>query len=112
MKEQKKQKFLIRMQKKLLWLYALIIIAFAGLSIRLFWIVKEDGTKYQKQVLAQQRYDSTTLPFRRGDIVDAKGTKLAVSEKVALGIEPGTDSRSSGGERSGLGRFQYTGKIS
>lgn len=82
MKEQKKQKFLIRMQKKLLWLYALIIIAFAGLSIRLFWIVKEDGTKYQKQVLAQQRYDSTTLPFRRGDIVDAKGTKLAVSEKV------------------------------
>ncbi|MBO5337609.1 MAG: penicillin-binding protein 2 [Lachnospiraceae bacterium] len=70
------------MQKKLLWLYALIIIAFAGLSIRLFWIVKEDGTKYQKQVLAQQRYDSTTLPFRRGDIVDAKGTKLAVSEKV------------------------------
>lgn len=82
MKEQKKQKFLIRMQKKLLWLYALIIIAFAGLSARLIFIVRDDGTKYQKQVLAQQRYDSTTLPFRRGDIVDAKGTKLAVSEKV------------------------------
>ena len=82
MKEQKKQKFLIRMQKKLLWLYALILVAFAVLCVRLFLIVRDDGTQYQKQVLSQQRYDSTTLPFRRGDILDAKGTKLAVSEKV------------------------------
>lgn len=35
-----------------------------------------------KTGLSQQKYDSVTLPFRRGDIVDAKGTKLAVSEKV------------------------------
>lgn len=82
MSENKKQKFLIRMQKKLLWLFALILIAFGVLSIRLFQVVKDNGTQYQKQVLSQQRYDSTTLPFRRGDIVDAKGTKLAVSEKV------------------------------
>ena len=82
MKEQKTKKFLIRMQKKLLWLFALIIIAFVILCVRLFLIVRDDGTKYQKQVLSQQRYDSTTIPFRRGDIVDAKGTKLAVSEKV------------------------------
>lgn len=45
-------------------------------------IVKADGATYEKQVLSQQKYDSVTLPFRRGDIVDAKGTKLAVSEKV------------------------------
>lgn len=82
MKEQKKQKFLIRMQKKLLWLYAFILIAFGVLSVRLFLIVRDDGTRYQKQVLSQQRYDSTTLPFRRGDILDTKGTKLATSEKV------------------------------
>lgn len=82
MKEEKKQKFLIRMQKKLLWLFALILLAFAVLSVRLFLVVRDNGTQYQKQVLSQQRYDSTTLPFRRGDIVDAKGTKLAVSEKV------------------------------
>ncbi len=63
-------------------LYVLVLLAFAGLSVRLFYIVNEDGTKYQKQVLSQQRYDSTTLPYRRGDIVDSKGTKLAVSEKV------------------------------
>lgn len=35
-----------------------------------------------KTGLSQQKYDSVTLPFRRGDIVDTKGTKLAVSEKV------------------------------
>jgi len=81
-KEQKNQKFTIRMQKKLLWLFALILLGFIVLSGRLLWINKEKGIQYQKQVLSQQRYDSTTLPFKRGDIVDAKGTKLAVSEKV------------------------------
>ena len=70
------------MQKKLLCLYALIILAFILLSVRLSWIVKADGATYEKQVLSQQKYDSVTLPFRRGDIVDTKGTKLAVSEKV------------------------------
>lgn len=82
MKEQKTQKFNIKMQKKLLWLFALIMLAFTALSVRLFLIVRDKGTQYQKQVLSQQRYDSTTLPYRRGEIVDAKGTKLAVSEKV------------------------------
>ena len=82
MKEQKPKKFSIKMQKKLLCLYALIILAFILLSVRLSWIVKADGATYEKQVLSQQKYDSVTLPFRRGDIVDTKGTKLAVSEKV------------------------------
>lgn len=82
MKDKKTKKFSIKMQKKLVVLYILVLLAFAGLCARLFYIVREDGTKYQKQVLSQQRYDSTTLPYRRGDIVDAKGTKLAVSEKV------------------------------
>ena len=82
MKEVKKKKFSIKMQKKLLWLFLLILLAFAILSIRLIFIVRDKGTQYQKQVLSQQSYDSTTLPFKRGDIVDAKGTTLAVSEKV------------------------------
>ena len=82
MKEQKPKKFSIKMQKKLLCLYALIILAFILLSVRLSWIVKADGATYEKQVLSQQKYDSVTLPFRRGDIVDTQGTKLAVSEKV------------------------------
>lgn len=84
MKEQKQnvKKFTIKMQKKLVVLFIFVLLAFAGLSIRLVWINRENGTQYQKQVLSQQRYDSATIPFRRGDIVDAKGTKLAVSEKV------------------------------
>lgn len=52
------------------------------LAVRLIYIVKEHGTEYQKAVLQNQAYDSTILPFRRGDIVDANGTILATSEKV------------------------------
>ena len=84
MKEQNttRRRFPVRMQKKLVFLFMILILAFIALTGRLFWIVKENQNGYQKQVLSQQRYDSTTIPYRRGDIVDAKGTKLAVSEKV------------------------------
>lgn len=70
------------MQKKLVVLYALVLLAFVVLSARLVWIIRENETNYQKQVLSQQMYSSTTIPFRRGSIVDAKGTTLATSEKV------------------------------
>lgn len=80
--QKKTQKFTIRMQKKLVVLFCLILLAFVGLSIRLLWIGREKGEKYSKQVLSQQKYDSITLPYRRGDIVDCNGTSLAVSEKV------------------------------
>lgn len=75
-------KFTAKMQKKLVVLFLIVLLAFVGLSARLIWINKESGEKYKKQVLSQQRYDSTTIPYKRGEIVDAKGTKLAVSEKV------------------------------
>lgn len=80
--QSQKNRFSIKMQKKLVVLYALVLLAFAGLSVRLIWITRQDGTKYQKQVLAQQRYDSTAIPYRRGDILDSQGTRLATSEKV------------------------------
>lgn len=76
------KKFTISMQKKLLVLFLLVLLAFAGLCVRLIWINNEKGENYSKQVLTQQAYDSITLPFRRGDIVDCNGTSLAVSEKV------------------------------
>ncbi|MCM1186859.1 MAG: penicillin-binding protein 2 [Lachnoclostridium sp.] len=82
MKEKNKKKFNIKMQKKLVVLFLVVLLAFGGLSARLVLIAREDGTRYQKQVFAQQYYDSTTIPFRRGDIVDSKGTKLATSIKV------------------------------
>ena len=40
------------------------------------------GERYEKIVLAQQQYDSTIIPFQRGDIVDSKGTVLATSVDV------------------------------
>lgn len=82
MKNQEKTKFSIKMQKKLVVLFAFVLLAFACLSVRLVLIAKENGTQYQKQILSQQRYDSTTIPYRRGDIVDSRGTILATSEKV------------------------------
>ena len=78
----KEKRFTLFMQKKLAVLYIIILLAFVGLSVRLIWLTQEKGTQYTKQILSQQSYDSTTLPFRRGDIVDANGIKLAVSEKV------------------------------
>lgn len=75
-------KFSTGMQKKLVVLFIMVLLAFVGLTARLILINKEDGEKYKKQVLSQQEYDSKTIPFRRGDILDSKGTKLAVSEKV------------------------------
>ncbi len=75
-------KFTIRMQKKLVVLFVMVLSAFVGLSIRLILINKDNGEQYKKQVLSQQSYDSKTIPFRRGDILDCKGTKLAVSEQV------------------------------
>lgn len=75
-------RFTLRMQKKLVVLFLAVLSAFIGLSIRLVRINKDNGAQYEKQVLSQQAYDSTTIPFRRGDILDSNGTKLASSEKV------------------------------
>ena len=77
-----KARFSKKMQKKLAVLFILVLLAFVGLSSRLFLITKADSQKYKKQVLSQQEYQSTVLPYKRGDIIDAKGTKLAYSEKV------------------------------
>jgi stage V sporulation protein D (sporulation-specific penicillin-binding protein) len=82
MREQKVKRFTLKMQKKLVVLFLCVLLAFAGLSVRLFYLVKENETSYQKQVLSQQISDSKTIPYKRGDIVDAKGTTLATSEKV------------------------------
>lgn len=81
-KKENRNKFTTRMQKKLLVLFFFVLLAFAGLSARLILINKENGESYKKQILSQQQYESKTLPYRRGDIMDSKGSKLAVSEKV------------------------------
>ncbi|RKM62995.1 penicillin-binding protein 2 [Butyrivibrio sp. XB500-5] len=77
-----KQKFTIGMKKKLVVLFVIVLLAFVGLGVRLILITKNNGEEYEKQVLSQQQYDSTTIPFRRGEIKDSNGTILAYSEKV------------------------------
>ena len=80
---QKQQKDMSRTsKKKVLVLYFLVLAAFIFLFARIAWLIKNNETEYQKQVLSQRSYDSKTLPARRGDIVDAKGIKLATCEKV------------------------------
>ncbi len=83
MKRRKKNnRFTIKMQKKLVVMFLVIMVSFVGLSYRLFAITRDNGEKYKKQVLSQQKYDSRTLPYKRGSILDANGSVLAASEKV------------------------------
>ncbi|WP_026651625.1 penicillin-binding transpeptidase domain-containing protein [Butyrivibrio proteoclasticus] len=81
-KAKSKQKFTIGMKKKLVVLFTLVLLAFVGLGVRLILITKNNGEEYERQVLSQQQYDSVTLPFRRGEILDSNNTVLAYSEKV------------------------------
>lgn len=82
MSKQNERKFSLKMQKKLAVLFILILVAFISLTIRLYAINRDNGERYKKQVLSQQEYDSVTLVAKRGDILDAGGAKLAVSQKV------------------------------
>ena len=81
-KKQKPKKFTSSMQKKLVVLFFIVLLAFAYLIIRIANINRDNGEAYKKQVLAQQSYDSMTLPYKRGSIEDKNGTVLAYSEKV------------------------------
>ena len=70
------------MQIKLMAIFAFILCMLVGLNIRIAYIMAKSGDKYAKQVLSQQQYDSRTLPFKRGEILDRNGNVLAKSEKV------------------------------
>lgn len=72
------------MNKKLAGLFVCVVLALVALAVRITVISADKGEQYSKQVLSQsqQQYGSTTIPFKRGDIIDANGTILATSEKV------------------------------
>lgn len=77
-----KNKILKRMQRKLWFVFGVVCILFVVLIGRIMYIQYTSGEKYEKIVLAQQDYDSSTIPFQRGDITDARGTVLATSVDV------------------------------
>lgn len=81
-KKTKTFRFLFRMKKKLLIVFVIVIAFLIVMIGRLAYIELKSGDRYEKIVLSQQEYSSNTIPFRRGDIVDRKGTVLATSTDV------------------------------
>lgn len=81
-RKRKPFKFLIRMKKKLFVLFFAIIAILLIIIGKIAWIELKSGERYEKIVLSQQEYSSRVIPFRRGDIVDRKGTVLATSTDV------------------------------
>lgn len=71
-----------KMQRKLVLMFALVLVALIVLNVRLLYINAASGDKYTKKVLSQMGYRSETIPFRRGAIKDINGETLAISEKV------------------------------
>lgn len=67
---------------KLAVMMLIILLAFAGLGARLYFLTRDNRNDYQKKILSHLDYNSKTLPFKRGSILDANGTILAASEKV------------------------------
>ena len=58
------------MHNKLYIVFGVLCILFVALIFRLMYIEYTSGEKYEKIVLSQQEYDSTIIPYKRGDIVD------------------------------------------
>lgn len=71
------------MQEKLAVTFLVITLALFGLVLVLYNMIKETNEEYTQVVLNQHStYDSRTIAYRRGDIVDRNGTYLATSEQV------------------------------
>ncbi len=75
-------KFSKGMRKKLMVLFTVVTLCLCALIGRLMYINYTSGEKYEKKVLSMQSYDSSTIPYQRGDIVDRTGTVLATSVAV------------------------------
>ena len=75
-------KFTKGMRKKLMVLFTVVTLCLCALMGRLMYINYTSGEKYKKKVLSMQSYDSKTIPYQRGDIVDRTGTVLATSVAV------------------------------
>ena len=81
-KKKEPAKFSRRMKKKLLVMFSGVMAMLFALIGRLTYIEQVKGEEYEKQVLSQQGYESQSIPFQRGEILDSKGTVLASSVDV------------------------------
>ena len=76
------KKFNRVMRTKLIVLFSAFLVVLCGLIGVLTYIESTSGDKYEKKVLSMQSYDSKTIPYQRGDIIDSSGTVLATSVAV------------------------------
>ncbi|MDO4343427.1 MAG: penicillin-binding transpeptidase domain-containing protein [Eubacteriales bacterium] len=81
-RKKREQKFSKAMQIKLTAIFASVLCLLLALNILIAYINAKSGEKYAKRVLSQQTYDSRTIPYRRGEILDRNGNILAKSDKV------------------------------
>ncbi|MCR5468596.1 MAG: peptidoglycan glycosyltransferase [Lachnospiraceae bacterium] len=70
------------MRKKMIVTFVIVVFALFGLIFRLMYIEYTSGEKYEKKVLSQLGYDSKTIAYQRGSIIDTKGSILATSVDV------------------------------
>jgi len=69
------------MHVRLMISLGVIVLGLIGLMIKVY-AIQSNSKNYNQKVLAQQRYNSSNIPYRRGDIMDRNGTYLATSNKV------------------------------
>ena len=71
-KRRKKQerRFTKSNRKKLLLIFGMLLLFICVLIGRLVYINLSSSEAYARVVLAQMDYDSQSIPFKRGDIVD------------------------------------------
>ncbi|MCR4956205.1 MAG: peptidoglycan glycosyltransferase [Lachnospiraceae bacterium] len=70
------------MRKKIIVTLGMIAFALLFLIGRIVYIQVVKGDAYKKIVLDQNEYDSQTIPYKRGDILDRNKTILATSTDV------------------------------
>ncbi len=71
-----------RLFSRILIVFILIVLVSVVLVGRILQLNYEKGSVYEKKVLSQQSYRSKEINYKRGDITDRNGNKLAVSRKV------------------------------
>ena len=71
-----------RMRFRILLVFGFVILGCIGLTAQIIRLNKVKGDNYTKRMLAQQSHTSNAIPYKRGDIVDTNGNKLATSVKV------------------------------